>query len=707
MGIGSSTGKQFIGVCENYGQRQRGDGQSQTELKHEDRTSVSKSSGEKTLVPENEEDFYIESSSSRNQQPVHSSEIQTGIASASLSAATKSQECEPSRDQELSLQDEIERNENSGADSETTSNKHIQQWKIDPIVWSHYLDNDDEDEAMSLLQKWTLPDNDVLNKICQAKARNSNVVKMICRNICDFIKQKSTMIRHVWSAFRPDGNEDIIFVMLTSHPVEIESAFQTYQRCEDEISDESQNENEHIYHMQQQDGLDSEEMDKLTTYVKQNAKKLMQQHSNLTKISASWVKSSGYNTLDACIKKIPCIALYVHIKGLVPINEEPFQKTIVEYPFDVREGVFTLCGKPSDFHRNVKMGCEIDSGYGTQQGTIGPFFEFQENSEIYYLTSAHVLLDTRQMELLTKRQDGCIFYGISGSDTFQPPETKTVKEESKRYYLGKIELAVYKEGDDNAAGMELALVRLSKDRVPVDGSFPEISNMSEFGQGYPFHYSSGKYVGMKKLTHTTDVYKYGCTSGLTKGRCFVHGSSVRTNKLQERGYGIDITLYNQIEIASITPKQPFAVQGDSGAVVLVRDGNDLAAVGLFEGRMEHYFVVTPIEDIVRELSENLSRYKGVRSEEEMEFEEYSRFKAIKLYFVPQNPESTVNETVRDEVSRQTSSMQTNIIHHAEHSLGTVKEELTAMKADIANSNAEMMRYLKAQFKEMKDLIEKK
>jgi hypothetical protein len=119
------------------------------------------------------------------------------------------------------------------------------------------------------------------------------------------------------------------------------------------------------------------------------------------------------------------------------------------------------------------MGCEMDSGYGTKQGTIGPFVQLQNHTGTYFLTSAHVALDNRQMEALTKSRHDYIYYGFAGNNTFQPPESKTVGDTNIRHHLGKIKLAVYKEGNEYEAGMELALVQINKDREPNDGYFPD------------------------------------------------------------------------------------------------------------------------------------------------------------------------------------------------------------------------------------------
>ena len=328
-----------------------------------------------------------------------------------------------------------------------------------------------------MLENKILPDEEILIRVIKERNQSSHIVRVIIRNICEYIKLLSPKIRHVWPAYRLENSEEenrrIVFVIHTGEKIEIETEgrFTTYQRCEDEISPSSILENDNIYKAEQSHEYETAEMQKIIAFVKSNARRMMQRHSNLTKVSASLVKSSKVGRIE----HTPCIALYVHIKGLVPFNEEAFDRTITEFPIDVREGVFTLCGKPDELHEQVQMGCIIDSGYGTSQGTVGPFVQLQNHKETYFLTSAHVTLNKRQMETLVKGQGGCIYYGISGNKTFQPPESKSVKALNRRYHLGTVELAVYKEGDETEAGTELALVQISKNREPVYGFFPDIA----------------------------------------------------------------------------------------------------------------------------------------------------------------------------------------------------------------------------------------
>jgi hypothetical protein len=281
---------------------------------------------------------------------------------------------------------------------------------------------------------------------------------------------------NVWTAFRYDkfdkhcGNE-IIFVLITNEPEEAMIIdYETYQRCLHDISLKCEIENSKIQWEENKHKIHDAQIADLTKCLKYNAKQLMKKHTNLTRATISWVKSSEFGSKQCSLKKSPCIALYVQIKGLVPIDEEPFDEFVSGYPVDVREGVFTLCGFSTDLHQNVKMGCALDSGFGFGQGTIGPFIKFQSDPHTYLLTSAHVLLNPDQMKRLI--MDKNVYYGLCGNDAFQPPENRTVGQ-GTRHHLGKIELAVYNEGGDGSSGMEIALVKIDENRIPVDGRFPD------------------------------------------------------------------------------------------------------------------------------------------------------------------------------------------------------------------------------------------
>jgi hypothetical protein len=204
------------------------------------------------------------------------------------------------------------------------------------------------------------------------------------------------------------------------------------------------------------------------------------------------------------------------------------------------------------------------------------------------------------------------------------------------------------------------------------------------------------------------LYKFGCSSGLTEGRYVDQCTSVRTNKLEERGKGVDITLFNQIQIENSLHSKPFATQGDSGSLVFAFDRGDTRAVGIFEGKMDHYYFATPIEDAYSVISKGLSQFKSQQrpSGEEMEVEmNHGQLTMIQMPFVPQcDPESYVDQSAVDKLEQKTCDLEKNIVHHVEHSLDTVKEEITSLKVNIEQSNTQMREYFDEKFKTLENLL---
>ena len=355
---------------------------------------------------------------------------------------------------------------------------------LDSIAWKNCFDRDEnfETEANDLLFRGILPDQGTFWKICQTHGRKSVIVQEICKGIGQYIKGQSGNIINVWPAYeyakgsRLDANR-IFFVVITKEPIVINVDFHVYQRNENEISSLNEQENRSIREQEKSCDVD---IGDIKSCLSSNATKLMASHRNLTWVTASGIKSSGYRrSMEHKLKKIPCIALYVQIKGLIPIEEEPFEEVIDGYPVDVREGVFKLCGLSTDLHQHIRIGCAIDSGFGTKQGTVGPFFKYESDPEMYLVTCAHVLLETNQMQqLLAEKQ---VNYGLFGNDTYQPPESISVGGNS-RHHLGKTVLAAYRTGGNGKSGTEIAFVQINKDRRPMTGYFPYESQRNLTGR---------------------------------------------------------------------------------------------------------------------------------------------------------------------------------------------------------------------------------
>ncbi|XP_060604524.1 uncharacterized protein LOC132757293 isoform X2 [Ruditapes philippinarum] len=265
-----------------------------------------------------------------------------------------------------------------------------------------------------------------------------------------------------------------------------------------------------------------------------------------------------------------------------------------------------------------------------------------------------------------------VHYGMFGTDTYQPPESISV-EHNQRHHLGKLEFAVYRKGGQYKPGMEVALVRINKNRIPIDGKFP-----SKCATDDAYEFYAGGNCSYSALLNDPYVYKYGSVTGLTKGRVRLQGASVRTSILYGKSLGLDITLHDQIEIEPVDGVA-FGELGDSGSLVFQKDGNRLAAFGIFEGKVnDDIFMVTPILEMKQALSELMSRYRDPPTDTQMEVDEQNSAVTFMLYYVP--PSSNVSLSagidrhISAEISRQTTEIQTNILHHTDHKIGSVKAE---------------------------------
>ncbi|XP_060607485.1 uncharacterized protein LOC132759686 [Ruditapes philippinarum] len=401
-------------------------------------------------------------------------------------------------------------------------------WMIDADAWLKCIKEggDFEHQAESLLSESKLPEKFALDAIRLKYAHFSSIISKICDKICVYIKEKSETIAHVWAAtiYSKDSlpkDNDIVFVVLTTDiTVKInEENFVIYQRHFLQVDDTDLNKEIEI--MEYNNLPTSEEIDKLEKCLKQNAKSLMNNHSNLTRVTASWFRTDRNDTEHLSLRKELCIALFVHIKGYIPVGEKYFPTEIGGFPVVVREGIFTLCKGPNEYHENVKMGCAIGA---EMVGTLGAFIEFENDNDLYGLTCAHVVFGHDKLKAILQKGI-CVF--DDGIVVCQPANTNYKP-------LGKTVAAVYKSGGNGISGMEFALIRIHQSRWPTEGTFPDDSDYlsAGFGPDTPFEFASGNTLNTRRLPFPL-VYKYGCESKLTQGVCRVNGSSVRTLKFQD------------------------------------------------------------------------------------------------------------------------------------------------------------------------------
>jgi hypothetical protein len=120
---------------------------------------------------------------------------------------------------------------------------------------------------------------------------------------------------------------------------------------------------------------------------------------------------------------------------------------------------------------------------------------------------------------------------------------------------------------------------------------------SGFDSSNQLCFNSGEVCEISNLKRRTEVYKFGMSSGITRGSFALYGGIVRKDMLGQ-GNGFGINLKNQMKIVQIG-ENPFAEYGDSGALVMIEGTHDSAAIGIVEGGMKGCAFVTPICDILR------------------------------------------------------------------------------------------------------------
>ncbi|XP_053384866.1 uncharacterized protein LOC123537134 [Mercenaria mercenaria] len=462
-------------------------------------------------------------------------------------------------------------------------------------------------EAHRLLNMRILPDQSELESACCAFGRRSEICLTICDTISEYIKTQSTEIADVWAAYKcidykKNNKINIVFVVITRNSnvgVNI-NHYNIYERNTKVYNEESRIVLAEVENGQQNDDkFTEEEVEALENCISENADTLMDNHKNLNIISPSMKKSIAFGTKDAMIHDKLCIALYVHIKGLIPVAELPFPSDICGYPTDVLEDGFTqFGGGPLDFHQKLKMGLAIHANVKNNNGEllVGTLEGFLDHPSfgLCGLTCAHVVVSGDEMEKI--KNLGCISLMENDKQVFQPVDHRALS-------FGRVVSAVYTEGGNGRIGMEVALFEIF-DRHPVDGSFPTSKNYRDIGfdDSNPMVFGTGKVCKRSNIRKRSEVYKYGISTEVTRGSLGLLGSVVRTTEMSGRSEALEYRLHNQIPVLRIDGKD-FALPGDSGALVFFDDNfGDSVAIGVVEGGQNNGIVfVTPLYDILSAL----------------------------------------------------------------------------------------------------------
>ena len=274
---------------------------------------------------------------------------------------------------------------------------------------------------------------------------------------CTRAKQKfNTPVKQMIPAYKTARpNEPIILAIVD----EIDKNSQQYndipivQRKYRDISNEATD----LYNIEKEITFSEKEQSCLEDCIKSHAETLMRKHSNLLIIRASKFKCRNYNSPNKSIRPEVCIVLYVHVKGIIPLGEDPFPDNIDGIPVDVRESLFNFSVSPKEYLCPLMMGCYFESAHG-KSGTLGGFVK-DENGDICCITACHIF----QPEI-----------GQAGfnKDVYQPVNQPD-------YKFGEVLRHCFGEKYNNEITVDAALIKITDPRrVPKSGRFPDAESIN-------------------------------------------------------------------------------------------------------------------------------------------------------------------------------------------------------------------------------------
>lgn len=353
------------------------------------------------------------------------------------------------------------------------------------VQWEDCIVDGSTGSLEKLLSEGNLPPLFILDKSCLKFGHKSDIVKLMCGAISKHIKSLSDEILNVWPAYeytnsRESDQNKIIFVLITKNKDQMQLNCE-YRIC---IRDNRKCslESAHVVKRELEtcEIISYDKLTELTNIVNKHAKSFTKKHSNITMMSVSWMKSKGFGTPEESIEQLPCIALYVHIKGMIPIAEDPFPVNVENFPVDVREATFTfLHGGPCEYHEKLKMGCAIGSSMQNADGhfltgTLGGFVDHPEHG-VCCITCGHVLYSP--MGGLRGFENGVRDFGDHEHVAVYQPISKGSPE------FGIVKKVVYREGGNGTAGVDVALVKIFH-RIPINGDFPFSIKYPDAGNVY-------------------------------------------------------------------------------------------------------------------------------------------------------------------------------------------------------------------------------
>jgi hypothetical protein len=291
------------------------------------------------------------------------------------------------------------------------------------------------------------------------------------------IKSFSEYIIHVYAAYKKENERKIFFVVTVMWDFDLNEndvGYRMIKRNYGNLSTEGIDISSSIEEREQI--MSDDENRKLSTCISKYAEELMDNHRYLNVISGSFVRSKNYKPSAMCISKQSCMALYVLVKGFIPIEEDAFQNTYDGVAVDIREGLFFPYGTAREYHDDIKMGCKITRYTGKAGdfgGTLGGFIDHPSYG-VCGITCAHALMFPDELKKCVEHNGEISWPNIFASDTVCQPHPVP----GNRNKIGRVVQAIYKEGDQSEAGVEVAIIQI-EERPPKSGHFPEIKHKSK------------------------------------------------------------------------------------------------------------------------------------------------------------------------------------------------------------------------------------
>ncbi|KAL3878070.1 hypothetical protein ACJMK2_035703 [Sinanodonta woodiana] len=348
--------------------------------------------------------------------------------------------------------------------------------------------------------------------------------------------------------------------------------------------------------------ISSEDLRRAKLLINRHGEELFKKHTNLVAVSPCSVLSSKSRGL----KIEPSIVLYCRMKGIIPIGEDHFPKTLelegIIMSTDIREGLFTFLMykqtqqqsfRPADRMDKLRMGCSIGRESNQYLGTLGPFV--RKGPDVCFITCAHAI----EFEKGARHNQTIV----------QPGEGDSVATDRA---CGTV-LDVQYDDQIQPVSVDAALIKVNnRDVAPTDFAWLNPGQLLDAGFGLktPPSFLGGT-VRMDidfSDAQGKRVIKSGSTTGLTKGSLALNGMMIR---IQDCRYHFPERM-NWNELCSVVMKNqymvqnhryPFCTYGDSGAGVYLveNEQNKLSLIGILVGLLNEYSIVTPIGPVLESL----------------------------------------------------------------------------------------------------------